>query len=79
MKIFLLNNKKTLCVLPIFCENDFIIDFQEKAEIFNESEIFSKQCTVVANSSKRPSVFIGKTDEHLSTVTFHKNEIKKAS
>ena len=59
-----------------FYENDFVIDFQKKVEIFNE--FFAKQCTVVPNSSKLPSVFIRKTDKYLSTVTFFENEIKKA-
>ena len=75
LKTFL-NNKKIPCILPIFYENDFVIDFQKKAEIFNE--FFAKQRTVVPNSSKLPSVFIRKTDKYLSTVTFFENEIKKA-
>ena len=74
LKTFL-NNKKIRCIPPIFCENDFIIDFQRKAEFFYE--FFVKQCTVVPNSSKHPSVFISKTNKHLSTVTFYENEIKK--
>ena len=71
-----LNNKNFPCIPPIFYENDFVIDFQKKAEIFNE--FFAKQRTVVPNSSKLPSVFIRKTDKYLSTVTFYENEIKKA-
>ena len=59
-----------------FDENHVVIDCQKKAEIFNE--FFVKQCTVVPNSSKLPSVFIRKTDKYLSTVTFYENEIKKA-
>ena len=75
MKTFL-NDKKIPCIPPIFYENDFLIDFQKTSEIFNE--FFAKQCTAVLNSSKLPSVFISKTDKHLSTVTFYENEIKKA-
>ena len=56
----------------IFYENDFVIDFQKKAEIFNES--FAKQCTVVPNSSKLPNVFITKIDKYLPTVTFMKKK-----
>ena len=59
-----------------FYENDFVIDFQKKVEIFNE--FFAKQCTVVPNSSRLLSVFISNTDKHLSTVTFYENEIKRA-
>ena len=60
-----------------FYENDFVIDFQKKAEIFNE--FFAKQCIFVPNSSKLTSVFIKKTDKYLSTLTFYENEIKKAT
>ena len=71
-----MNNKKIPCIPPIFYENDFAIDFQKKAEIFNE--FFAKQCIVVPNSSKLSSAFIRKTDKYLSTATFYENEIKKA-
>ena len=59
----LLNNKKIPCVPSTFYENDFVIDFQEKAESFNE--FFAKQYAVVPNSSKLPGVFISKTDKQL--------------
>ena len=55
LKTFL-NNKKIPCIPPIFYENDFLIDFQKKVEIFNR--FFAKQCIVVPNFSKLPSVFI---------------------
>ena len=73
MKTFL-SNKKLPFIPLIFYENDFVIDFQKKAEILNE--FLAKQCTVARNSSKFPSVLIRKTDKHLSTVTFYENEIK---
>ena len=50
--------------------------FRKKANIFNE--FFAKQCTVAPNSSKPPSAFIRKADKYLSTVTFYKNETKRA-
>ena len=34
LKTFL-NNKKIPCIPPLFHENKFIIDFKEKAELFN--------------------------------------------
>ena len=71
MKTFL-NNKKIPCIY----ENDFVNNFQKKAETFNE--FFAKQSTVVSNSSKLPIVFIRKTGKYLSTVTFYENLIKKA-
>ena len=75
MKTFL-NNEKIPYIPSIFYENDFVIDFQKKAEIFNE--FFAKQFTVVPNSSKLPSVFIRKTNKYLSTARFSENEIKNA-
>ena len=75
MKTFL-NNKKIPCIPPIFYENDFVIDFQKKVEIFNR--FFAKQRIIVPNSNNLPSVFIRKTDKYLSTVTFYENLIKKA-
>ena len=48
LKTFL-KNIKIPCIPPIFYENDFVIDFQKKAEIFNE--LFAKQCTVVLANS----------------------------
>ena len=71
MKTFL-NNKK----IPYIYENNFVNNFQKKAETFNE--FFAKQSTVVSNSSKLPIVFIRKTGKYLSTVTFYENLIKKA-
>ena len=47
-----------------------LLIFRKKAEIFNK--FFAKHCTIVLNSSKLPSVFIRKTDKHLSAVTFMK-------
>ena len=75
LKTFL-NNKKIPCIPPIFYENDFVIDFQKKVEIFNR--FFAKQRIIVPNSNNLPSVFIRKTDKYLSTVTFYENLIKKA-
>ena len=73
LKTFL--NKKNALYSAYFYENDFVIDFQKKVEIFNE--FFAKQYTVVPNSSKLLSLFIRKTDKYLSTVTFYENEVKQ--
>ena len=37
---------------PIYHDNNYITDFKEKAQIFNN--FFAKQCTLVENSSKLP-------------------------
>ena len=47
-----LNNKKIPCISPIYHNNNYITDFKEKAQIFNN--FFAKHCTLVENSSKLP-------------------------
>ena len=75
LKTFL-NNKIIPCIPPLFYENDFIINFLKKPQIFNE--FFEKPCRAVPNFSKLPSALIRKPDKYLSTVTFYENEIKKS-
>ena len=48
-----LNNKKIPCISPIYHNNNYITDFKEKAQIFNN--FFAKQCTLVENTSKLPT------------------------
>ena len=43
-----LNNKKIPCIPPIYHNNNYITDFKEKAQIFNN--FFAKQCTLVENT-----------------------------
>ena len=44
------NNKKIPCIPPIHQNNNYITDFKEKAQFFNN--VFAKQCTLVENTSK---------------------------
>ena len=74
LKTFL-NNKNISCIPPIFHENKFIIDFKQKAEIFNN--FFSKQCSLINNTSKLPTVYSKKTDKLLSEITFTCDDITK--
>ena len=37
---------------PLFYNKKFVIDFKEKAELFNF--IFAKQCSLIKNDSKLP-------------------------
>ena len=62
------NNKKIPCIPPLFHNGKFIMDFKEKAELFND--FFSKQCSLVNNNSKLPSVLTKKTCKSLSSVEF---------
>ena len=57
LKTFL-NNKKIPCIPPLLHNGKSIIDFKEKAELFND--FFSKQCSLVNNKSKLPPVLTKK-------------------
>ena len=46
LKTFL-NDKKILCIPPVFRDNKFVIDFREKAELFNT--FFAEQCSLPKN------------------------------
>ena len=69
------NNKKILCIPPIFHKNKFVRNFKEKAELFNS--FFAKQCSVKDNVSEIPSFLHPKTDKSLSNITFTEKDIEK--
>ena len=69
-----INNKKIHCISPIYY-NNYIIDFKEKTQIFND--FFSNQCTLVENTSKLPTDSFKRTNSLLSTVSFTKDDIAK--
>ena len=48
----LFSNKKTPKIPPLFVDDNTVTDFKTKAAIFNSC--FSKQCSVILNSSKLP-------------------------
>ena len=74
LKIFL-NNKKIPLIPPLFHENRFIIDFKEKAELFNS--FFSKQCSLITNNSKLSTSPSYITDKRLSSITFSADDVGK--
>ena len=74
LKTFL-NNKKTPCIPPIYHNNNYITDFKEKIQIFNDS--FAKHCTLVENSSKLPTNSFKRTNNLLSAISFTKEDIPK--
>ena len=74
LKIFL-NNKKIPPVPPLFHENRFIINFKEKAELFNS--FFSNQCSLLKNCSKLPTNLRYVTDKRLRTINFTTDNIEK--
>ena len=74
LKTFL-NNKKLPCIPPVYYNNNYIIDFKEKAQIFND--FFAKQSTLVENASKLPTDSLKRTNNLLSTISFTKDGIAK--
>ena len=69
-----INNKKIHCISPIYY-NNYIIDFKEKTQIFND--FFSNQCTLVENTSKLLTDSFKRTNNLFSTISFTKNDIVK--
>ena len=58
----------------LFHKNCFIIDFKEKAKLFNS--FFSKYCFLITNHSKFPTGPSYLIDKRISTVTFSVEDIE---
>ena len=69
----LLNGKKIPCIPPLFHGDKFIVDFQEKSEIFNS--FFADQCSLISNGSVLPFELPLWTDSSLSSCHFTKDDI----
>ena len=69
----LLNGRKTPCIPPLFHGDKYIVDLQEKSEIF--SSFFADQCSSISNGSVLPSELPLRTDNTLSTCHFAKEVI----
>ena len=74
LKIFL-NNKKIPIIPPLYHKNEFVIDFQKKAEFFNS--FFVDQCSLISNSSELPNKLEYLTQSRLSSINFSKDDIAK--
>ena len=74
LKTFLYN-KKIPCIPTLLHNGSFIKNFIEKTELFND--FFSKQCSLVNNNSKLPSVLTKKTCKSLSSFEFSTYNILK--
>ena len=70
-----LNNKKIPCIPPIYHNSNYITDFKEKVQIFNN--VFAKQCTLVENTSKLPIDSFKRTYNLLSAISFTKDDFAK--
>ena len=70
-----LNNTTIPCIPPIYHNKNYITDFKENAEIFNN--FFAQQCTLVENSSKLTIDSFKRANNLLSTISFTKDDIAK--
>ena len=68
-----LNKCKIPRIPPLLVQNKFIIDFKEKAELFNNH--FTSQCTPLLNNSELPPL-VFRTNSRISSVVITCNEIK---
>ena len=59
----------------MFHDKKFITDFREKTELFNSW--FSKQCSIIDNSSAFPSNLVYYPNEKLSDIVFNSEDIGK--
>ena len=69
----MLRGKKIPCIPPLFYGDKYIVDFQEKSEIFNS--FFADQCSPISNGSVLPSELPLRTDSTLSSYHFTKDDI----
>ena len=70
-----LNNKKIPCIPPLLHQDEFIIDFKGKAEMFNN--FFADQCSIMRNKSELLATLSKKTSESLTSIDFSNNDILK--
>ena len=69
------NNKNIPLIPPLYCDNCFITDLNEKAELFNC--FFSKQCSLISKNSSLPGYINYTTEKRLSTGTLSVKTIDK--
>ena len=70
-----LNDKKILCIPPIFHDNKFGFDFGEKAELFNT--FFTEQCSLSKKNSELPKNLLLLNKKRLSDVQISNENIIK--
>ena len=69
------NGKKVPIIPPLFINNKFVTDFQEKANAFNS--FFVKQCSPIASSSVLPAEISHMTKDRIKTICFGKSDVIK--
>ena len=70
-----MNKKKIPCIPPLVLQDNFIIDFKDKAEMFNN--FFADQCSILRDKSELPATLSKKLSELLTTIDFSNNDILK--
>ena len=69
------NEKKIPIIQPLLVDNNFVIDIQTKANIFNK--FFAEQCTPLKNNSVLPVSQMFLTQSRLNYIDFNEVEILK--
>ena len=67
------NSKKIPKIPPLFVNDNFITNFLEKANLFNE--FFSKQCQPLQNNSILPKSNTYHTENRLNDITFDNEKL----
>ena len=70
-----MNDKKIPIISPLYHNGNFIIDFYQKAELFNS--FFSEPCSILQNSSKLSTNLVPRTDQSLTSIKFSQDNILK--
>ena len=73
-KIFF-NNKKIPLMPALFHGNEYVTDFQKKAELFNSFS--AKQCSLISNSGELRLNLHYATEKRLNNLNFSNNDIEK--
>ena len=71
----LLSDSKIPCIPPLIIDDEFVIDVNKKAKLFND--FFAKQCSIIENNSSLPSEIYFWTNKTLSKIEFSEEEIYK--
>ena len=74
MKTFL-SGKKVPVISPLLFKIVLVIDFQEKANIFNS--FFAKQYTLISNNSVLPSKFTYMMEKRIQSIIFSESNVTK--
>ena len=73
IKKFSQKQKKIPCIRPLIHNNQFVVDFKEKGELFNS--FVAKQCAHIETGSSLPTQLLHRTNECLNTINFTEDDI----